>query len=74
MELSSPTFKIGNSTTQVIPAVGFGCWKVSKDIAPSLLETAIANGYRHIDSAADYGKNRCLKPDYHFILYNVITN
>ena len=51
----SPTFKLVTSA-QSIPAVGFGCWKVSKDIAPSMVEKAIENGYRHIDSAADYGK------------------
>ena len=56
----SPTFKLAN-TTQVIPAVGFGCWKVSKELAPSIVENAIEKGYRHIDSAADYGKN-CLRP------------
>ena len=54
----SPTFKLAN-TPQVIPAVGFGCWKVSKELAPSIVENAIEKGYRHIDSAADYGKN-CL--------------
>ena len=56
----SPTFKLAN-TTQAIPAVGFGCWKVSKELAPSIVENAIEKGYRHIDSAADYGKN-CLRP------------
>ena len=51
----APTFELVNSN-QTIPAVGLGCWKISKDMATSVVETAIQNGYRHIDSAADYGK------------------
>ena len=56
---SSPTFKLADST-KAIPAVGFGCWKVAKDLAPSVVEAAIKNGYRHIDCAADYGKRKYL--------------
>jgi len=54
MDSSPITFKLADST-QAIPAVGFGCWKVAKDLAPSVVEAAIKNGYRHIDCAADYG-------------------
>ena len=57
---SSPTFKLADST-RAIPAVGFGCWKVAKDLAPSVVEAAIKNGYRHIDCAADYGKRKYRK-------------
>ena len=38
-----------------MPAVGYGCWKVGRDTAAALVESVIRAGYRHIDSAADYG-------------------
>ena len=41
-----------------IPAVGFGCWKVDKEKAESLIETVIKTGYRHIDGACDYGNEK----------------
>jgi len=41
-----------------IPAVGFGCWKVEKEKAESLIETVIKTGYRHIDGACDYGNEK----------------
>lgn len=37
------------------PAVGLGLWKVARPDAPGLVEEAIRVGYRHIDSACDYG-------------------
>ncbi len=38
-----------------IPAVGFGLWKLPKSLAAERVEQAIAAGYRHFDSACDYG-------------------
>lgn len=38
-----------------LPAVGLGLWKVSSDTAPSLVREAVSVGYRHLDSACDYG-------------------
>lgn len=38
-----------------IPTVGFGTWKISNDEAPSVVEEALAAGYRSIDTAAIYG-------------------
>ena len=38
----------------VMPAVGFGCWKVGKEICANLVYTAIKNGYRLIDEACIY--------------------
>ena len=38
-----------------IPTVGFGTWKISDDEAPSVIEAALAAGYRAIDTAAVYG-------------------
>ena len=37
-----------------IPAVGYGCWKVDKEKAESLIESVITTGYRHIDGACNY--------------------
>ena len=38
-----------------MPAVGLGIWKVGRAAAPGLVEAAIRAGYRHLDSASDYG-------------------
>ena len=35
--------------------MGLGLWKVARAAAPLLVEEAIRVGYRHIDSACDYG-------------------
>jgi len=41
-----------------IPAVGFGLWKVSNDVCADTVYEAIKAGYRHIDSACDYGNEK----------------
>jgi D-xylose reductase len=38
-----------------MPAVGLGCWKVSREIAAQTVREAIRIGYRHFDCACDYG-------------------
>lgn len=38
-----------------MPFVGLGLWKISNDDAPRIVAQAIADGYRHLDSACDYG-------------------
>ncbi|MDB5312892.1 MAG: aldo/keto reductase, diketogulonate reductase [Gemmataceae bacterium] len=38
-----------------VPAVGLGLWKLPKPAAASLVQQAIRVGYRHLDSACDYG-------------------
>jgi D-xylose reductase len=38
-----------------MPIVGYGCWKVPKDVTAHTVEHAIREGYRLIDGAADYG-------------------
>ncbi len=37
------------------PAVGFGLWKIDNDAAAGMVRSAIQCGYRHLDSASDYG-------------------
>lgn len=41
-----------------LPAVGLGLWKIERDDTARAVYDAIAAGYRHIDSAADYGNER----------------
>ncbi|KAM9915328.1 hypothetical protein OXX80_014134, partial [Metschnikowia pulcherrima] len=39
-----------------IPAVGLGTWRAtSEDNIKEVVESALKNGYRHIDTAAIYG-------------------
>ncbi len=38
-----------------IPKVGFGLWKIPQDICADAVYNAIKVGYRHLDSASDYG-------------------
>ena len=47
-----------NVTGQQMPAVGLSLWKIdSKCVAETVYE-AIKRGYRHLDSAADYGNEK----------------
>lgn len=41
--------------TQTMPAVGLGLWKIDREDTADVVRNAIATGYRHLDSAADYG-------------------
>jgi D-xylose reductase len=43
---------------QQMPAVGFGLWKIAKDDTADMVFNAIKAGYRHLDSAADYGNEK----------------
>ncbi len=38
-----------------MPMVGLGLWKIERDKTAAAIVDAIAAGYRHLDSAADYG-------------------
>jgi len=40
---------------QPLPAVGLGLWKIGRAEVGGLVEQAIRLGYRHLDSACDYG-------------------
>ncbi|GEQ70127.1 hypothetical protein JCM33374_g3803 [Metschnikowia sp. JCM 33374] len=42
-----------------IPAIGLGTWRTSpEDNAKEVVESALKNGYRHIDTAAVYGNEK----------------
>lgn len=43
------------AVNQPPPAVGLGLWKIGRDSLGGLVEQAIRLGYRHLDSACDYG-------------------
>ena len=49
----SPLVTLNNG--RKMPLVGFGLWKVPGGNTADLVYEAIRNGYRHFDSAADYG-------------------
>lgn len=52
--MRSVTLNDGNS----IPRVGFGVYQISPADAEQAVSTALAAGYRHIDTAAVYGNER----------------
>lgn len=49
---SEQTIQVGSAR---MPAVGLGLWKIPESEVPATLADAVAAGYRHLDSAADYG-------------------
>jgi diketogulonate reductase-like aldo/keto reductase len=53
---STPTFTLNNGVE--IPAVGFGVFQTPAEETITAVETALATGYRHIDTAAAYGNER----------------
>ena len=54
--MSSPSFPLNNGVE--IPAVGFGVFQTPPDETVAAVETALAAGYRHIDTAAAYLNER----------------
>ena len=46
---------IDNSIQSQIPEVGLGLWKIDRPQTAEVVCNAIEIGYRHLDSAADYG-------------------
>lgn len=51
------TTKVGKGE---MPSAGLGLWKIDSDRVPSLINDAIRTGYRHLDSAADYGNEQAV--------------
>ena len=41
-----------------MPSVGLGLWKLANSEAANTVREAIRLGYRHLDSAADYGNEQ----------------
>jgi len=46
------------SNGDILPPVGFGFWKVPKNICASMVVEAVKAGYRHFDCACDYGNEK----------------
>lgn len=56
-QTSASTLTDGNfilPSGQKMPAVGYGCWKLTKEKTADFIYLAIKLGYRHIDEAAIY--------------------
>ena len=47
-----------NVTGNQMPAVGLGLWKIDADAVAEAVYRAIKVGYRHLDSASDYGNEK----------------
>ena len=47
------TVRLNNGVT--IPLLGYGTYQLPQSTGPELLEEAIKLGYRHFDSAQEYG-------------------
>src|SRR4051794_6133893 len=56
MERMSSSFRLNNGVE--IPTVGFGVFQTPPDETITAVQTALATGYRHIDTAAAYGNER----------------
>ncbi|QLQ81238.1 hypothetical protein HG537_0E05940 [Torulaspora globosa] len=52
MAQTVPTLQL--NTGALLPAIGLGTWKSSEDDTYNAVKSAIAAGYRHIDTAANY--------------------
>ena len=46
------------NTGSKLPTLGLGFWKIDQALCPSIVETAINAGYRHLDCACDYGNEQ----------------
>src|SRR3954469_12113122 len=53
LEMAQPTAFAANGAA--IPALGLGTWQLRGDACADAVKTALAAGYRHIDTAAMYG-------------------
>ena len=41
-----------------IPSIGFGLWKIPESTCADVVYEAVKQGYRHFDSASDYGNEK----------------
>lgn len=53
---TQPAVTLNDGNT--IPQLGFGVWEIGDDAAAGVLATALATGFRHIDTAQAYGNER----------------
>ncbi len=51
-----PTLAVGDDGQ--MPVIGLGLWKIDRDTVADAVVEAIRAGYRHLDSACDYGNEK----------------
>lgn len=51
-----PTLTVGDGGQ--MPVIGLGLWKIDRDTVADTVVEAIRAGYRHLDSACDYGNEK----------------
>ena len=56
MSAFTQTLTLANGTA--IPQLGFGTWMIGNADAGSAVQAALAAGYRHLDTAQDYGNEQ----------------
>ncbi|KAH7309827.1 NADP-dependent oxidoreductase domain-containing protein [Stachybotrys elegans] len=56
MDQAHPSFKLNNGSA--IPAIGLGTWQSSDSQTRDAVEHALQHGYRHIDTAFNYGNEK----------------
>ena len=44
-----------HQSIESIPSIGFGLWKIANENCANVVYEAVKQGYRHFDSASDYG-------------------
>jgi len=54
--MTIPTQSVG--ATGQMPLIGLGLWKINKETVADTVVEAIRAGYRHLDSACDYGNEK----------------
>ncbi len=54
--MSIPSLRVG--ATGHMPVIGLGLWKIDKSQVADVVVEAIRCGYRHLDSACDYGNEK----------------
>lgn len=60
IELNNINDKLNLNNGVQIPCVGYGTFRTPADVAEKAVSDAIANGYRHIDTAAVYGNEEAV--------------
>lgn len=54
--MTIPTQAVGSAGQ--MPLIGLGLWKIDKAVVADVVVEAIRQGYRHLDSACDYGNEK----------------
>lgn len=47
-----------HQSIESIPSIGFGLWKIANENCANVVYEAVKQGYRHFDSASDYGNEK----------------